>query len=202
MSKDSESREEALRRQKELQEEQQMNVTAEKTSQQIAAEEVRKTHKNPEFVDKLQDLGIKSQTFDWIIEELGVELAGGHIFGNRDKGYAERVNLLSDNTTAMIAAEANPGRILKENPAMLAIARGLHHRAGADDDVMELVQPAASPKEQRAIRAAGELITNHKSKAEEGAGLDAVSTVTTERKQQTGEESESTAEEATLSFLG
>ena len=198
----AQSRSEAMREQKSLEEEQQMNVAAERVSQQIAAEEVSEIHKNPEFVDKLQDLGISSETFQWVGEELGVELAGAHIFGNRDQGYAERVDLLSDNTTAMVAAEATPGRILREHPDMLAVARGLHHRAGKDDNVLEMLQPPASPKEKRAIRASGELITNYKSKAEDGEGLNAVSTVTTERKQQTGEETTSTAEEASRSFFG
>jgi hypothetical protein len=198
----SDEKRQMMEEQKRMQEDRQMNVAAEKTSQQVAAESVSEVHRNPEFVDKLQDLGVSSKTFSWIEEELGVELAGGHIFGNRDSGYTESMDLLSRNTSAMAVAESNPGRILRENPLMLAVARGIHHRVEPDEDPLEELQDPATPKEKRALREASDLITNHKSKAEDGEGLDAVSTVTTERKQQTDNETESTVEESTLSFLG
>jgi hypothetical protein len=199
---DGGDRRELLADKEQMQEERQANVSAEKVSQQVAAEEVSEIHKNPEFVDKLQDLGISSETYSWIEEELGVELAGGHIFGNRGDGYTESIDLLSRNTSAMAVAEATPGRLLRENPRMLAVARGVHRRVNEDEDPVEEMQAPATPKEKRGMRAASDLIANHKSKAEEGEGLDAVSTVTTERKQQTDNESESTVEESTLSFLG
>ena len=82
---------------------------------------------------------------------------------------------------------------------MLAVARGIHHRV---DHPLEELQPPATPKEKRGIRSTGDLIANYKSKAEDGEGLDAVSTVTTERKQQTDNETESSVEESTLSFFG
>jgi len=193
---------EILEERNRMQEDRQMNVAAEKTSQKVAADEVSKVHKNPEFVDKLQDLGVSSETFAWIEEELGVEFAGAHIFGNRDSGYTESMDLLSRNTSAMAVAESTPGRILRENPAMLAVARGIHHRIDPHEDPLEKLQDPATPKEKRALRGAADLIANHKSKAEDGEGLDAVSTVTTERKQQNNNEAESTVEESTLSFLG
>lgn len=194
------SEEERLRRQKRMQ----MDVSAENRSQQIAAEEVSEIHKNPEFMEKLQELGIQSETFEWVQEELGVEVAGAHVFGNRDKGYAERVDLMSSNTTAKVVAEASPGRILRENPDMLAVARGLHHRVdGTVDEVLAELQPPANTREKRAMRASDELITNIKAKAEGSEGLDAVSTVQTERKNHSNEESETTAEERTLKgFIG
>lgn len=198
----SDDKRDLMEQQHQQQQDRQMNVAAEKTSQQVAAEKVSEVHKNPEFVDKLQDLGVTSETFSWIEEEMGVELAGGHIFGNRSSGYTESIDLLARNTSAMAVAESTPGRILKENPAMLAVARGIHHRVDPHTDPVEEVQHPATPKEKRAMREASDLIANHKSKAEDGEGLDAVSTVTTERKQQTDNESESTVEESTLSFLG
>lgn len=200
MSDGSEQRE-LMEHKQRLREQGQMDVAAEKTSQQVAAEKVSEVHKNPEFVDKLQDLGITSETFDWIEEEYGVELAGAHIFGNRNSGYTESVELLSRNTSSMLVAEATPGRLLRENPLMRVVALGLHHRVERKEDPLEELQPPATPKEKRGIRAASDLETNLKSMAEEGEGLDAVSTVTTERKQQTDDESESTVEETTLSFL-
>lgn len=202
MAMSSDEKRQMMEEQNRMQQDRQMNVAAEKTSQQVAAESVSEVHRNPEFVDKLQDLGVSSETFSWIEEELGVELAGGHIFGNRDSGYTESMDLLSRNTSAMAVAESNPGRILRENPLMLAVARGIHHRVEPDEDPLEELQDPATPKEKRALREASDLITNHKSKAEDGEGLDAVSTVTTERKQQTDNETESTVEESTLSFLG
>jgi hypothetical protein len=192
---------ELMEQQHQQQQERQMNIAAEKTSQQVAAEKVSEVHKNPEFVDKLQDLGVTSETFAWIEEEMGVELAGGHIFGNRSSGYTESIDLLARNTSAMAVAESTPGRILRENPGMLAVARGIHHRVDDHTDPLEEVQHPSTPKEKRAMREASDLIANHKSKAEDGEGLDAVSTVTTERKQQTDNESESTVEESALSFF-
>lgn len=194
------SAEERMERKKDIQ----MDVSAEKRSQQIAAEEVSEIHRNPEFMEKLQELGVQSETFEWIEEELGVELAGAHVFGNRDDGYAERVDLMSSNTTAKLVAEASPGRILREHPDMLAIARGLHHRVdGTVEDVLNELQPPANAQEKRVMRSADELITNHKAKAEDSTGLDAVSTVQTERKNHSNEESETTSEERALKgFLG
>jgi hypothetical protein len=158
----SDEKRQMMEEQKRMQEDRQMNVAAEKTSQQVAAESVSEVHRNPEFVDKLQDLGVSSKTFSWIEEELGVELAGGHIFGNRDSGYTESMDLLSRNTSAMAVAESNPGRILRENPLMLAVARGIHHRVEPDEDPLEELQDPATPKEKRALREASDLITNHK----------------------------------------
>jgi hypothetical protein len=199
----SDEKRQMLEEQNQMQQDRQMAVAAEKTSQQVAAESVsEEVHRNPEFVDKLQDLGVTSETFSWIEEELGVELAGGHIFGNRDPGYTESMDLLSRNTSAMAVAESNPGRLLRENPMMLAVARGIHHRVDRTEDPLEALQDPASSKEKRALREASDLIANHKSKAEDGEGLDAVSTVTTERKQQTDNETESTAEESVTSFFG
>jgi hypothetical protein len=150
---------------------------------QMAAEESRRTVKNPQFLDQLQAADLDTDLFDWLEDEIGILASGSNIKGVRDESYAEQQDLLVKNAIERMIAEGTPGRLLRENPRMAAIAQGLTGTARHPDptDHPDYTEPMSS-SDRRALRQAKDAIVNHQSLSIEGRGIDAVANATVERR--------------------
>lgn len=158
---------------------------------QMAAESQRERVENPDFLGKLQEADVDTAAYDWIEEEVGPLLSGSHILGNRGEHYETVAEMLDRNKVERMIAEANPGRLLRENPRMLALAQGIRGSADHPDptDNPAFREPLSS-REKRVLRDAQEVATNRKTMSIDHEGLDAVSNVTVENKTVSNEEAE------------
>jgi hypothetical protein len=150
---------------------------------QMAAEESRRTVKNPQFLDQLQEADLNTDLFDDIQNQIGILASGSNIKGVRDENYAEQQDLLVKNAIERVIAERTPGRLLRENPRMHAIAQGLTGTKACPDptDHEDYREPVSSAG-RRALRHAKDAIVNHQSLSIEGRGIDAVANATVERR--------------------
>lgn len=173
----------------------QHNLQIEQDSHRAAvkgvAQEQQKFHKNPEFLKQLQDPDVDSELWDWLEDEIGPPLSGSHILGQRDESYEEQQSLLNRNKVQRMVAERTPGRLLKENPRMLAQAQGVSASEQHPDPTQhpEFREPLTSRKE-RVLRDAAEVITTRQTMSIGGRGVDAVSTATVENRTVTNEQKE------------
>jgi len=187
MSDDIQEQKQLAEQQTELGKEQ----TAHSTGMQIAAESHREKVENPDFLGKLQEPDIDTDLFDWLHDEIGPVASGAHILGNRAEYYEEYATLKNQNKAERLVAEREPGRLLKQNPAMLAQSQGVTGWAQGEG-------PASQPdyrapltsKKKRALRDAMEVLTNRQTMSIDARGLDAVSTVTVENKRVDSESQE------------
>lgn len=170
--------------------EQQSHATAVKA----AAQKEEKHLHNPEFLGQLQDPDADTELWDWVEDELGPLLSGAHILGQRGDHYEEQQELLNRNVVQRLVAERTPGRLLKENPRMLAQAQGFSGGRENPDPTQhkEFREPLTSRK-KRVLRDTAEIITNRQSLSIGGRGVDAVSTATVENRTVTNEREESSA---------
>lgn len=178
-----------MEKQHELRKEQ----TSHQAATQTAMQQEQETYKNPDFLSKLQDPDIDTEAFDFLESELGPLTSGAHIIGNRGPHYEEYSEMLDRNRIERVIAERNPGRLMRENPRMLALSQGVRGwKKGVDKSEWEDMgyRPPLTPRMKRAIRSAADVITNRHSLAIEGRGLDAVSTVTVENKKVNTEQEE------------
>lgn len=150
---------------------------------QMAAEQTRRTVKNPEFLSQLQDADLNTDLFDTLSDELGVLASGSNIKGVRDEKFAEQQDLLVKNAIERVIAEGSPGRLLRENPKMNAIAQGVSASRECPDptDHPDYTEPVSSA-DRRALRHAKDAIVNHQSLSVGGRGIDAVANATVERR--------------------
>jgi hypothetical protein len=175
--------------QSELSKEQQAN----RTGLQMAAASQQERVENPDFLGKLQDADIDTALFDWLEDEIGAPTSGAHIIGNRGEHYEEYAELADKNWAERIIAERTPGRLLRENPMMLALSQGIRGTEDHEDPTKNpRYRKPLTAKKKRALRDAAEVLTNRKSLSIDGRGLDAVSTVTVENKTVQQEEEEAT----------
>jgi len=147
--------------------------------------------KNPEFLKQLQEPDVDSDLWDWLEDEIGPALSGSHILGVRDESYEEQQHLLNRNKAERWVSERTPGRLLRENPHMLAQAQGVtgwRQSEGPESDP-EFREPLTSRK-KRVLRAAAEVVTTKETMAIEGRGIDATSTATVENRTVTNEQQE------------
>lgn len=156
-------------------EEKQAGADASHAAQKMATSAVHERLQNPEFLDKLRDEDVDNELFPWISDELGPMLSGAHIIGNRAQDYEREAKWLDMNEGERLVAEANPGRLLRENESVLRIAQGAHK-----DDVR--YRPPAQQDEKRVIRDAMEVSTNLKTLAVGAKGLESVTTATAENR--------------------
>jgi len=150
---------------------------------QMAAEQSRRTVKNPEFLSQLQEADLDTDLHDTLEDEIGVLASGSNIKGVRGETYAEEQDLLVKNAIERVIAEGSPGRLLRENPRMHAIAQGLTGTRQYPDptDRPGYTEPVDS-SDRRALRHAKDAIVNHQSLSIEGRGIDAVANATVERR--------------------
>lgn len=173
-----------LREQNELYKDRQSHQVA----AQMAAEDKRHL-KNPEFLKQLQDPDVDTDLWDWIEDEMGPTLSGAHILGNRSEHYEEQQELLNRNKVERTIAEREPGRLLKENPLLNALAQGIRGTKEWPDPTQNPAyrEPLTSRK-QRVIRDTGEVMTNRETLSIDARGLDAVATATVENRTVSNEE--------------
>lgn len=149
----------------------------------MAAEQTRRTVKNPEFLSQLQEADLDTGLFRWVEDEIGILASGSNMKGVRGENYAEQQDLLVKNAIERVIAERSPGRLLRENPRMNAIAQGItcteRHPDPANHPKYE--EPWDSDK-RRAARHAKDAVVNHQSLSIEGRGIDAVANATVERR--------------------
>jgi hypothetical protein len=189
--------EEERDREREKQTRQRLDVSAGEATNQAA---VGATHKklqerkqNPEFLDRLRDLGLDTSDFPRMSSRLGPAGADSHLIGNRSEEYEREIKWLDQNRAERVVAERESGRLC--NGRRLAIAQRVHQR----DD--KSVQGQLTIDEKRAIRNAFQAVTDYKSLAIGAKGIDALTTATTVTKRETNEE-QSGATGRLSGFLG
>lgn len=145
--------------------------------------------KNPEFLKQLQDPDVDTDLFDWVQDEFGPVFSGAHILGNRSEHYEHQQELLNRNKVERMVAERSPGRLLRDNPKMNALAQGIQGTPQYPNPTQNPAYrgPLTSRKE-RVIRDAGEVMTNRETLSIDARGLDAVATATVENRTVSNEE--------------
>lgn len=189
-------RERAIEKQTEAATEQQ---TAQEAQRQATQDLQRQ--QNPEFLDKLQDPDADvSDLHDWVSDSLGPLLSGAHIIGNRGEEYEREAKWLDLNTAERLVAETDPGRLVDDNPRMLALAQGATEMSDDELDGVDRSQvrlPTTS-EEKRVIRDGMEVATNRKSLAVGSKGLDSVTTATAEHRTVKEEQSDESTVRSTI----
>jgi hypothetical protein len=131
---------------------------------------------NPDFLEAIQDPDVDTPVHDWLSAELGPVLSGAHVLGERPPEYGEVADLLEGNAAERYIAERSPGRFLREDPELLAIAQDVH---GVDDPAFRA--PIDSAR-RRVVREAHDVAAQRKTMSIDGAGRDTVGAVQTETK--------------------
>jgi hypothetical protein len=149
---------------------------------------------NPEFLDRLRDLGLDTREFPRMTSRLGPLQADSHLIGNRAESYEREIKWLDQNRAERIITEAEHGRLCK------GVRREIAHRVAFRDD-KDQAAPRMTLDEKRAIRNAMQAVTDYKSLAIGGKGIDALTTATTVTKRETNEE-QSGATGRLSGFLG
>jgi hypothetical protein len=144
---------------------------------------VAERKQNPNFLDELQKSKVDTDRYDWVENEMGPLLSGSHILGVRSEGYVERQDLLNKAEAEIMAVEANPGRLLRENPSINAVMQD-----GVDSAEDPDYRKPVTQTERRVLREATDVATNKQAMAKDGRGLDAVSKVTSESQVRRDEE--------------
>jgi hypothetical protein len=169
------------------------NQAAMRAAASTTAEE---TLMNPNFLRQIQDADVDSEVFDWLSDDMGPVFSGAHVVGNRRPEHEHRQDWLNRNKQERMITERTPGRLLQNNPHLLAVAQDVR---GPDDP--EYRAPITSRK-RRAIRDAMEAATNLQSLSVDATGLESVTTATTESRvvKDREEESSSTVSKAKQIF--
>jgi hypothetical protein len=180
-----------------------MEQTGHRAATSMAMEQQQKRLENPEFLSQLQDEDVDTAVFDWVSDEYGPVFSGAHIIGNRSEHYEEQQELLNRNKAERHVAERTPGRLLRENPRLLALAQGLRGTPQCPDptDRPEF-RAAMTSRKKRVARDAAEVATNRQTLSIGGRGLDSVANVTVENRTMDSKEqaSDSVASKATEVF--
>jgi hypothetical protein len=142
-------------------------------------------YQNAGFLQAIQKADVDSPVWDWVEADLGPVFSGAHILGERPRSYALEADLLEANAAERVIAEQNPGRFLKQDPELLAVAQDVH---GTDDPRFR--EPVRS-QERRVIRDAYDVAAQRKTMSIGGAGRDTVGTVQTETRTNKEESQES-----------
>lgn len=153
-------------------------------------------YQNPDFLQAIQDEDVDTDVYDWVSGEFGPIFSGAHILGERPESYGEVADLLSQNKAERIIAEQTPGRFLRQDHELLAIAQDVH---GASDPRFR--QPIRSD-ERRVVRDAMDVAAQRKTMSIGGAGRDTVGTVQTENKTNRESTEDSTASRLSSRIFG
>jgi len=177
-----------IEEQAEVQQQSRALSTAQDAAMRAASSQMEERIQNPDFLSELQAAKVDSEKHDWVEAELGPVFSGSKILGNRDEEqHPHARKWLNMNKRERMIAEGSPGRLLRENPSMLAISQRKDPRHVENNDITE---PMDS-EDRRVTRDAMEAATDYESMSAGGKGLEAVSTATTEARQVTNQEQES-----------
>lgn len=154
---------------------------ASRAAMSAAAERQQETLFNPGFYEKVRDPDVDSNVYNWVRDEFGPEFSGSHVSAFRDSNFPLRQELLNANMAERFIAENTPGRLLRENPKLNALAQGLTGTEEHPDptDNPDYREPLKQ-RERRIIRAAADAATSYQSLGTEGFGLESVTTATAE----------------------
>jgi hypothetical protein len=174
-----------------MQDEQHAKQSTRQTAQQVARSKAGETHKNPQFLQQLGDAGLESRKLDWLQDEFPALLSAAHVKGFRSSEYDEQAWLLDPITIEEFIAERNPGRAVRQDEHLWALAQGIKGTEKHPDptDSPDFEEPITS-NERRVLRQLAEVASNMKSLSSEGKGFDGVSKVQTETKTFTHEDEE------------
>jgi hypothetical protein len=174
-----------------LKNEMQQQQDSNRAAMSAIAQEEMEYYKNPEFLKQLQDPDVDTELWDWVEDEWGPAFSGAHILGQREESYEEQQSLLNRNAAERMIAERTPGRLLRENPRMLAISQGI---TGTDEHPDPTNHPAfrepLTTRKERVVRSSAEVMTNRQTLSIGGRGIDAVSSATVENRTVTKNEEE------------
>ncbi len=149
---------------------------ASRSAMQMASKQVEHTQHNPNFLNEVRDADLDDGVFDWLEDELGPMFSKAHVVGNRGQDYEHRQTWLNQNKAERYIAERSPGRLLKDNPELMAISQDVE---GTDDPMFR--DAITSPK-RRAVRNSMEVATTLQSLSVGMQGLDAFTTATAENR--------------------
>lgn len=159
---------------------------------QMAAEQAQELVKNPKFLAELQEADLDSDVFDWVEDELGPLVSGAHIIGNRSEHYEEQQMWLNRNKVERMICERSPGRLLRENREMHALAQGVRHwKVGEGPESDQAYRAPITSRKKRVVRDSEEVITSRQSLSIDGRGLDAVANATVENRSVQSEQQQS-----------
>lgn len=179
------------RQAQQTQHEMRMEQDSHRAAAQIAAEKEAQKVQNPDFLEGLQDPDVDTDLWNWVEDELGPTLSGAHILGHRSEHFEDQQSLLNRNKVERYVAERSPGRLLRENPAMLALAQGIRGSPDHPDPTQNpRFRDPLTPRKERVIRDAAEVMTTRQTLSIGGRGVDAVSTATVENRTVTNEKAE------------
>ena len=169
------------------QEDRQLSAQGAQAAIQTAQRRQEETHENPQFLNELRKADIDSELFDWLEDEYPSWFSGAHSVTNRGPDWGLQADLMLKNKRERAFAQANPGRLLRDRPVLLAIAQG------KTDTAEPKPQKPMTSEERRATYAAAEVAADLWALSTDKAGLEATSTATTETKvTRTAEEEGST----------
>ena len=194
----------------EEQNDERLHQSSQQVAQQAAMSKQQEKLQNPRFLDALRDADIDSEIFGWLEDEYPDWFSGAHAISNRGPQYDQVADLQMFNKRERRLAEADPGRLLRDRPFLLAAAQGAdspqadaYERGDipgnkafwqerlADADTHR--EPMNS-EEQSAMFGGAEVAASLKALARNAAGLDSVSTVKTESEVHREESEQSTKE--------
>lgn len=144
---------------------------------------------NPNFLNELRKADLDSELADWIEDEYPSWFAGPRAVSNRGDDWDIQADLLTRNKRERAHAERNPGRLIKHKPHLLAVAQGETDPPGRDPQPRDPL----SSDERRIMYGAAEVAADLMALSKDKAGLEAVSTATTESRVQRREDEESSS---------
>lgn len=159
--------------------------SATKAGIHTSAEKTASKKQNPEFLDSVQDVGIDSEKYSWVENELGVQMADGHTISERSEEFARERKLLAIAEGEIMLTERTPGRLLKQDKRRLA---AVQHRVTSPQDKDFRAVP--TQEERRAVREGMDLAVARQVLGVKGRLLDAMTKITTETQTRKSEDEE------------
>jgi hypothetical protein len=164
-----------------MQDEQHAAQATRQTAQRVASSQADEQFKNPDFLRQLGEAGVQSSKIDWLRDEFPALLSASHVKGYRSSEYDEQAWLLDPVVIEEFIAERNPGRAVRQDEHLWALAQGIQGTEKHPDptDNPDFEEPISS-NERRVLRQLAEVASNMKSLSSEGKGFDGVAKVQTE----------------------
>lgn len=152
------------------QEEVEASLSGQESAVRAAMKQFEDVKRNADFVDALREVGIDSDKYDWVEDELGALVAGVHLIANRKEAYRDYARYLNRNRVERKIAQHSPGRLCKGTT--LKIAQRVHGRS--DKEVRD---PYLSDDRQQ-LRLSASAATAFHTLGVNAEGLSAVGDVT------------------------